>query len=122
MLAFVSIGLTGALICYLFSLGLMYLPVFIFTLIGSSQLGFNALFAYFLNSLKFTPCVINSIVLLTISSSLLVFQSESSNSTNVSKKMYVIGFICALVASAGVGLALSLTQLAFKNVVKREIF
>jgi len=124
MLAFVyvSIGLMNALICYLFSLGLMYLPVSTFTLIGSSQLGFNALFAYFLNSLKFTPSIINSLVLLTISSSLLVFQSESSISTNVSKKMYWIGFICTLVASAGYGLILSLTQLAFKKVVKRENF
>lgn len=100
----------------------MYLPVSTFTLIGSSQLGFNALFSYFLNSLKFTPFIINSLVLLTISSSLLMFQSESSNSTNVSKKMYSIGFICTLVASAGYGLILSLTQLAFKKVVKRQNF
>jgi hypothetical protein len=125
MLAFVyvSIGLILALICYLFSIGLLYLPISTFTLICSSQLGFNALFAYFLNSLKFTPCIINSIVLLTISSSLLLFKSDSSsNSTNVSKKMYIIGFICTLGASAGYGLILSLTQLAFKKVIKRENF
>jgi drug/metabolite transporter (DMT)-like permease len=124
MLAFVyvSIGLIVALICYLFSIGLLYLPVSTFTLICSSQLGFNALFAFFLNSLKFTPYIINSLVLLTISSSLLVFQSESSNSTNVSKKNYVIGFICTLGASAGYGLVLSLTQLAFKKVLKNENF
>jgi hypothetical protein len=125
MLAFVyvSIGLILALMCYLFSIGLLYLPISTFTLICSSQLGFNALFAYFLNSLKFTPCIINSIVLLTISSSLLLFKSDSSsNSTNVSKKMYIIGFICTLGASAGYGLILSLTQLAFKKVIKRENF
>jgi drug/metabolite transporter (DMT)-like permease len=51
-----------------------------------------------------------------------VFQSESSNSTNVSKKNYVIGFICTLGASAGYGLVLSLTQLAFKKVLKNENF
>ncbi|XP_058787995.1 purine permease 21-like [Vicia villosa] len=124
MLAFVyvSIGLIIGLICYLFSFGLLYLPVSTFTLICSSQLGFNALFAYFLNSLKLTPYIINSLVLLTISSSLLVFQNESSNSTNVSKKMYVIGFICTIGAAAGYGLVLSLTQLAFKKVVKSESF
>ncbi|WJX31484.1 hypothetical protein P8452_19907 [Trifolium repens] len=124
MLAFVyvSIGLILAFICYLYSIGLLYLPVSTFTLICSSQLGFNALFAFFLNSLKFTPYIINSLVLLTISSSLLVFQSESSNSTNVSKKNYVIGFICTLGASAGYGLVLSLTQLAFKKVLKNENF
>jgi len=120
MLAFVyvSIGLILAFICYLYSVGLLYLPVSTFTLICSSQLGFNALFAFFLNSLKFTPYIINSLVLLTISSSLLIFQSESSNSTNVSKKNYVIGFICTLGASAGYGLVLSLTQLAFKGIEK----
>ncbi|GAU44767.1 hypothetical protein TSUD_138790 [Trifolium subterraneum] len=36
--------------------------------------------------------------------------------------MYVIGFICTLGASLGYGLLLSLTQLAFKKVVKRENF
>jgi hypothetical protein len=125
MLAFVyvSIGLIFAFICYLYSVGLLYLPVSTFTLICSSQLGFNALFAFFLNSLKFTPYIINSLVLLTISSSLLVFQSDSSsNSTNISKKNYVIGFICTLGASAGYGLVLSLTQLAFKKVIKSENF
>ncbi|XP_045791184.1 purine permease 21-like [Trifolium pratense] len=124
MLAFVyvSIGLIVALNCYLFSIGLLYLPISTFTLICSSQLGFNALFAYFLNSLKVTPYIINSIVLLTISSSLLLFQSDSSNSTHVSKKMYLIGFICTLCSSAGCGLVLSLTQLGFKKVVKKENF
>jgi drug/metabolite transporter (DMT)-like permease len=52
-----------------------------------------------------------------------VFQSDSSsNSTNISKKNYVIGFICTLGASAGYGLVLSLTQLAFKKVIKSENF
>ncbi|XP_004516108.1 purine permease 21-like [Cicer arietinum] len=119
---YVSIGILVALICYLFSFGLLYLPVSTFTLISSSQLAFNALFAYFLNSLKLTPCIINSLVLLTISSALLMFQNESSNSTNSSNKMYVIGFMCTLGASAGIGLILSLTQLAFKKVIKIQNF
>lgn len=125
MLAFVyvSIGLLGALDCYLYSFGLLYLPVSTYTLICSSQLAFNALFSYFLNSFKLTPCIINSLVLLTISSSLLVFQNEESqNSTKISKKMYVIGFICTVAASAGYGLVLSLTQLAFNKVIKSENF
>ncbi|TKY47022.1 purine permease 9 [Spatholobus suberectus] len=124
MLAFVyvSIGLLVALDCYLYSVGLWYLPVSTYSLICSSQLAFNAFFSYFLNSLKFTPYIINSLVLLTISSTLLVFQNESSDSTQISKKKYVIGFICTVAASAGYGLWLSLTQLAFKKVLKRETF
>ncbi|XP_014522717.1 purine permease 21 isoform X2 [Vigna radiata var. radiata] len=128
MLAFVyvSIGLLLALDCYLYSVGLWYLPVSTYSLICSSQLAFNALFSYFLNSLKFTPYIVNSLILLTISSTLLVFQNESSSddsdSTQISKKKYVIGFICTVGASAGYGLWLSLTQLVFKKVMKGETF
>ncbi|XP_014522719.1 purine permease 21-like [Vigna radiata var. radiata] len=126
MLAFVyvSIGLLLALGFYLYSVGLWYLPVSTYSLICSSQLAFNALFSYFLNSLKFTPYMVSSLVLLTISSTLLVVQNESSSddsdSTQISKKKYVIGFIATICASAGYGLWLSLTQLVFKKVIKRE--
>ncbi|KAK7333369.1 hypothetical protein VNO80_30137 [Phaseolus coccineus] len=127
MLAFiyVSIGLLLALDCYLYSVGLWYLPVSTYSLLCSSQLAFNAFFSYFLNSLKFTPYIVNSLVLLTISSTLLVFQNESSDdseSSKISKKKYVIGFICTVGASAGYGLWLSLTQLVFKKVMKGETF
>jgi len=127
MLAFVyvSIGLLVALDCYLYSVGLLYLPVSTYSLVCSSQLAFNAFFSYFLNSLKFTPYIVNSLVLLTISSTLLVFQNESSDdseSSQISKKKYVIGFICTVAASAGYGLWLSLTQLVFKKVIKKETF
>ncbi|CAJ1963913.1 unnamed protein product [Sphenostylis stenocarpa] len=102
-----------------------YLPVSTYSLICSSQLAFNAFFSYFLNSHKFTPYIINSLALLTISSTLLVFQNESSDdsdSTQISKKKYVVGFMCTVAASAGYGLWLSLTQLVFKKVIKRETF
>ncbi|GFP88314.1 probable purine permease 9 [Phtheirospermum japonicum] len=58
----------------LYSIGLQYLPVT--TLICTSQLGFNAVFTYFLNKQNFTPYIVNSLGLLTISSVLLVIQSE----------------------------------------------
>ncbi|KAI9197661.1 hypothetical protein LWI28_002251 [Acer negundo] len=63
-------------------------------------------------------------MLLTISSTLLVFQKQddSANPTVVSKGKYAIGFICTVAASAGYGLLLSLLQLAFKKVVKSETF
>ncbi|KAK7305238.1 hypothetical protein VNO77_43140 [Canavalia gladiata] len=125
MLAFiyVSIGLLGAINCYLYSIGLWYLPASTYSLICSSQLAFNAFFSYFLNSLKFTPYIVNSLVLLTISSTILVFENESSDpSTQNSKKKYVVGFISTVGASAGSGLCLSLTQLVFKKVLKRETF
>ncbi|KAE9611531.1 putative purine permease, plant [Lupinus albus] len=119
---YVSLGLFEALNCYLFSLGLQYLPVSTYSLIGSSELAFNALFSFFLNSMKFTPYIINSLLLLTIASTLLVFQTKTEHSTEISKKNHVIGLICTLAASAGEGLLLSVRQFAFEKVLKKETF
>ncbi|KAI9127427.1 hypothetical protein K1719_001986 [Acacia pycnantha] len=122
-IVYVVLGLLVALNSYLYSVGLSYLPVSTYSLICSSQLAFNAFFSFFLNSLIFTPNIINSLVLLTISSVLLVFHTDpSSGSTQASKHKYMIGFICTVAASAGYGLVLSLTQLAFKKVFKKESF
>lgn len=122
-LVYVSIGLLVAAGCFLYSVGLQYLPVSTFTLICASQLAFNSLFSFFLNAQKFTPFIINSLVLLTISSILLVFNNESSDGTaGVSRAKYAIGFTCTVAASAGYGLVLSLTQLCFNKVMKRQTF
>ncbi|KAI5331482.1 hypothetical protein L3X38_021608 [Prunus dulcis] len=118
-----SIGLLVALDCYLYSVGLAYLPVSTYSLICASQLAFNSLFSFLLNSQKFTPYIVNSLVLLTISSTLLVFQGDSADDpSGGSKTKYAIGFICTVGASAGYGLVLSLTQLAFKRVIRNETF
>lgn len=119
---YISSGLFLAIVSMLHSLGLKYLPVSTYSLVCASQLGFNALFSFFLNSLKLTPFIINSLVLLTISSILLVFQDDSAESKQVYKRKYAFGFICTVGASAGYGLLLSLTQFAFKNVLKQETF
>ncbi|EXB86564.1 hypothetical protein L484_010628 [Morus notabilis] len=116
------LGILIAADCYLYSVGLMYLPVSTYSLICASQLAFNAFFSFFLNSQKFTFYIINSLVLLTLSSTLLVFQSGSDDTHNNSKGKYVIGFICTVGASAGYGLVLSLTQFFLNRVLKRESF
>lgn len=118
------LGILQAAISLMYSFGYLYLPVSTFSLICATQLAFNALFSFFLNSLKFNPYIINSLVLLTISSILLAFNNddESTESSDVSKDKYAIGFICTLGASAGYGLILSLTQLFFKTVFKKETF
>ncbi|KAJ6301953.1 hypothetical protein OIU77_016124 [Salix suchowensis] len=96
-LVYVSIGLLVAAGCFLYSVGLQYLPVSTYTLICASQLAFNSLFSFFLNAQKFTPFIINSLVLLTISSILLVFNNESSDGTaGVSRAKYAIGFTCTV--------------------------
>ncbi|OIW21749.1 hypothetical protein TanjilG_09171 [Lupinus angustifolius] len=126
VLMYVTLGFIAAFECYFFSLGLWYLPVSTYAIISSSQLAFNAFFSFFLNSMKFSPYIINSLVLLTISSILLIFQTEIEtevdHSIESSKKKQVIGFICTIIASIGEGLLLSLTQFAFEKVLKRETF
>ncbi|CAL0306085.1 unnamed protein product [Lupinus luteus] len=123
-LIYVTSGLLAVLECYFFSLGLSYLLVSTYAIISSSQLAFTAFFSFFLNSMKFSPYIINSLVLLTISSTILMFQteSESEHSLEDSKKNQVIGFICTIVASAGEGLFFSFTQFAFEKLIKRESF
>ncbi|CAK7350259.1 unnamed protein product [Dovyalis caffra] len=122
-LVYVSIGLLLAADCYLYSTGLQYLPVSTYTLISASQLAFNAFFSFLLSAQKFTPFIINSLVLLTISSVLLVFNNESSDDpAGVSKSKYTIGFLCTVAGSAGYGLVLSLSQLIFRKVIKGQTF
>ncbi|KAE8708854.1 putative purine permease 8 [Hibiscus syriacus] len=117
-----GLGVLLAADCLLFSVGLFYLSVSTYSLICASQLAFNAFFSFFLNSQKFTPFIINSLVLLTISSALLMFQNDSPGSTSVSKGKYVIGFVCTVAASAGYGLMMSLTQFCFQKILKKETF
>ncbi|PON37345.1 Purine permease [Parasponia andersonii] len=119
---YLVLGLIIAADCYLYSVGLLYLPVSTYSLICASQLAFNAFFSFFLNSQKFTPYIINSLVLLTTSSLLLVFQSDSEDTSQVSKGKYAIGFVCTIGASAGYGLVLSLTQFFMNRVLKKQTF
>ncbi|XP_065877926.1 probable purine permease 10 [Euphorbia lathyris] len=119
---YLTFGMLIAADCYLYTIGLQYLPVSTYTLICASQLSFNSFFSYFLNSQKFTPFIINSLVLLTISSVLLVFNNESSDPNGVSRVKYIIGFVCTVAASAGYGLVMSLTQLCFTKVLKSRTF
>nr|XP_043616976.1 probable purine permease 10 [Erigeron canadensis] len=119
---YMFLGIFLAADCMLYTLGLKFLPVSTYTLICATQLAFNALFSYFLNGQKLTPFITNSLVVLSFSSSLLVFQSDSEQSRKASRSKYIIGFVCTVAASAGYGLMLSVTQLAFKRILKSESY
>lgn len=107
----------------MYSYGLLFLPVSTYSLLCATQLAFNAVFSFFLNSQKFTPLILNSLVLVTMSASILAINADSENTNNyISKRKYVIGFLCTLGASATYSLYLSLVQLSFQKVIKRETF
>jgi len=106
----------------LYSQGLLYLSASTYALICASQLAFNAIFSYFINSQKFTALIINSTVILTLSSSLLAVNEDSDTPSGIPKGKYVVGFLCTLGASALYSLLLSLMQLTFEKVLKKETF
>lgn len=119
---YLCFGVFVAADCMFYSLGQKYLPVSTYSLICASQLGFNAFFSFFFNSQKFTPFIVNSLFLLTISSALLVVQGNSTKSGENPEGKYAVGFICTVVASAGYGMFLSLTQLAFAKILRQGNF
>ncbi|KAI3739366.1 hypothetical protein L2E82_29770 [Cichorium intybus] len=118
VILYITLGTFLAADCMLYTFGLNFLPVSTYSLICASQLAFNAFFSYFLNGQKFTPYIANSLVLLSFSSTLLVFQSDEEETGKISRSKYIIGFVCTVAASAGYGLMLSITQLAFQKILK----
>lgn len=122
-LIYVVLGLIIAADNLMYSYGLLYLPASTYSLICASQLAFNAVFAYFLNSQKFTLAIFNSVVCLTFSAALLGVDSGSDgSSTDIPKGKYPLGFVLTLGASAVYSLTLSLMQIVFEKVLKRETF
>ncbi|KAK9031128.1 hypothetical protein V6N11_032517 [Hibiscus sabdariffa] len=120
VLVYVYLGLLIAGNAYLYSIGFEYLPVSTVSLISASQLAFNAFFSFFLNSQKFTPLIINSLVLLTISSLLLVANNVDERPSGVSRGKYILGLICTILGTATYGLSLASQQLVFRKVLKSE--
>lgn len=106
----------------LYSVGLLYLSASTYSLICASQLAFNAVFSFFINSQKFTILILNSVIVLSLSAALIAVNDDSGGPSGVSKWKYLIGFLCTLAASALYSLLLSLMQLSFQKVLKRETF
>ncbi|KAJ6794845.1 putative purine permease 11 [Iris pallida] len=121
-LIYVGLGLIIAGDNLMYSYGLLYLPASTYSLVCATQLAFNAVFSYFLNAQKLTPMIFNSVVLLTFSAALLGVDEDSEGTTDASKGKYALGFILTLGASLCYSLILSLMQLTFQKVQKRETF
>ncbi|MCL7034135.1 hypothetical protein MKW94_011127 [Papaver nudicaule] len=119
---YIVLGLVTAFSNILYSVGLLYLPVSTYSLLCATQLPFNAVFAYFINREKFTILILASVACLTLSVSILAIDSESSESTEVSKGLYILGFVSTLGASALYALLLSLMQLSFDKVFRQMTF
>jgi len=122
VLIYVALGLLLAGDNLLYSWGVSFMPASTYSLLCSSQLAFNAVFAFMLIRQKITPYIVNSLVLLTLSAILLGVHSDSDRPKGVNTAKYIVGFICTVAASAIYGLLLPLIQLVFKRVIKKETF
>ncbi|XP_062222404.1 probable purine permease 11 [Phragmites australis] len=121
-LIYIALGLIIAADDLMYSYGLLYLPVSTYSLVCASQLAFNAVFSYVLNAQKFSPLIFNSVILLTFSASLLGVDEDSQGTNDFSHGKYILGFLLTLGASATYSLILSLMQVTFEKVIKRETF
>ncbi|OWM80997.1 hypothetical protein CDL15_Pgr007028 [Punica granatum] len=73
VLASVGLGLLLSLDGYLYSFGLLYLPISISSLLGSTQLAFTAVFAFLVVRHRFTHYSVNAVMLMTFGSLILGF-------------------------------------------------
>lgn len=112
---------------YFHAWGVAKLPVTTATLIFATQLGFTALFAFFMVNQKFTPFSINAVVLLMAGAGVLATNTKAdltSKGVNVvvpDKKDYVTGFVMSIATAALYGLILPLIEITYKNVKEQPV-
>ncbi|KAL3615172.1 hypothetical protein CASFOL_040833 [Castilleja foliolosa] len=115
---YIFLGLAQAASGVLYAIGLQNLPVSTFSLLNTTQLGFTTFFSFFLNKEKFTFLVLNALVLVTFSSILLVYDTGNISTS----QHFLVGFLCTLAASALYSLTLSVTQVIFRKLLKKQTF
>ncbi|CAN0900414.1 Probable purine permease 11 [Linum grandiflorum] len=82
---YIVLGVIIACDNMLYSIGLLHLSASTYSLICASQLAFNAIFSYFLNSQKFTSLILNSIAMLSFSAALIAMNDGSDEPSGKSK-------------------------------------
>ncbi|KAJ4962631.1 hypothetical protein NE237_022570 [Protea cynaroides] len=108
-------GILTGLDDYLYAYGLDFLPASTSALVNATQLGFTALFAFFLVRQKFTAYSINSIFLLTLAAVVLAFHTNGDRAANETSRQYFMGFLMTIAASALYGLVLPMVELTYKK-------
>ncbi|KAG8373082.1 hypothetical protein BUALT_Bualt12G0133700 [Buddleja alternifolia] len=122
-IVYLFLGLFQAASNVLYATGLQNLPVSTFSIISATELAFSAFFSFFLNAQKITRPILISLFLLTISSTLLIFKSNSDNSKeSLKRRQLALGYSCTLLASALYALMMSMSQLASRKILGKENF
>jgi len=117
---YLSLGFAIGLDNFLYSVGLLYLSASTYSILCASQLAFNGVFSYYINSQKITCLIFFSVLFLSISAVLVSLDDDSNSPSGDSKWSYLIGCFCAVFASLIYSLQLSLMQFSFEKVLKSE--
>ncbi|KAG9450750.1 hypothetical protein H6P81_010715 [Aristolochia fimbriata] len=107
------VGVILGLDNFMYAYGLSKLPVSTASLIMSTQLMFNAVFAFLVVKQRFSPFSINSLFLLTLGAVVLGLHSSSDMPATESRSKYILGFFITLGSAALYGVMLPLLQLAY---------
>ncbi|XP_020596291.1 purine permease 1-like, partial [Phalaenopsis equestris] len=116
------IGLITGIADYLYSYGLSSLPVSTASLLISLQLGFTAVFAFFIVKHKFNSFTVNSVVLLTLGAVVLAVHANGDRPDGESEAKYYLGFIMKLVASVIYALVLPLVELMYMRAAQEVTY
>lgn len=119
-LIYVAMGFLTAFDNLLYSMGLSYLPVSTNSLVCSSQLAFNAVFAYVVVGHKLSAYAINSIVVISTGTVILGVSAQDDRPSGTTKREYIIGVLVTIVASAIYALMLPLLQLIYTRGFSKE--
>ncbi|KAF3674614.1 putative chlorophyll a-b binding protein 3C, chloroplastic-like isoform 1 [Capsicum annuum] len=122
-LVYVVLGVLLGGVSVFDSIGLKYLQVSTYSLINTSQLGFTVVFSFsfFLDGRKLiTPSIVNSVVLVTVASVILVLHNNESGEKSGGK--FLLGFFSAVGGSTTYSLVLSLTEFSYRKILKGRKF
>nr|XP_043622943.1 purine permease 1-like [Erigeron canadensis] len=109
------LGVLTGLDDYMATYGVSRLPVSTSALIMSTQLVFNAGFAFILVKQKLSAFTVNSIYLLSLGAVILALHSSTDRPDHESSMKYYEGFFVTLGASALYGFVLPSVELTFKK-------
>ncbi|KAL3341038.1 hypothetical protein AABB24_025547 [Solanum stoloniferum] len=119
-LVYVVLGVLLGGVSVFNSVSLRYLQVSTYSLTGTTRLGFTIIFSLFHNAHKFTPAIVNSIVLVTAASVILVVHNNESGEMPSGK--FLIGFFSTIGGSLTYSLVLSLTEFSYRKIIKGRKF
>ncbi|KAF6151505.1 hypothetical protein GIB67_016317 [Kingdonia uniflora] len=83
-LIYISLGFVIAGDYMMYSVGILYLPISTYSLLCGTQLAFNEVFSFFINSKKFIALIFNSVAILTLFGTLISINTDSTEQSEVS--------------------------------------